>query len=131
MLERFIAPRARQASGVSLGSPGVGEREGGSRGGVGVGRRRLCSDPTTTSVPPTDMVNEKQESSLSKMLTELNLADKYLHKLESEGVSIKFLNVTLAAGGRKALSEALELLGVDILLHRLEIANELQRMSSA
>jgi hypothetical protein len=77
------------------------------------------------------MVNEKEESSLSKMLTELNLADKYLHKLESEGVSIKFLNVTLAAGGRKALSEALELLGVDILLHRLEIANELQRMSSA
>ena len=110
---------------------GVGEREGGGREDVGVGRRRLCSDPTTTSVPPTEMVNEKEESSLSKMLTELNLADKYLHKLESEGVSIKFLNVTLAAGGRKALSEALELLGVDILLHRLEIANELQRMSSA
>jgi hypothetical protein len=103
--------------------------EGGSRGDVGVGRRRLCSDPTTTSVTPTEMVNEKEESSLSKMLTELNLSDKYLQKLESEGVIIKFLNVTLAAGGRKTLSEALELLGVDILLHRLEIANELQRMS--
>jgi hypothetical protein len=76
-------------------------------------------------------VDEEEESGLSKMLTELNLADKYLRKLDSEGVTIKFLNVTLTAGGRKALSEALELLGVDVLLHRLEIANELQRMSSA
>jgi hypothetical protein len=128
--KRGIAPRARQASGASLGYRGVGEREGGGMGDVGVGRRWLYTDPaTTTTVPPTEMVDEEEESDLSKMLTELNLADKYLHKLESEGVSIKFLNVTLAAGGRKALSEALELLGVDILLHRLEIANELQRMS--
>jgi hypothetical protein len=127
--KRGIAPRARQASGASLGYRGVGEREGGGMGDVGVGRRRIYSDPTTTTVPPT--VDEEEESGLSKMLTELNLADKYLRKLDSEGVTIKFLNVTLTAGGRKALSEALELLGVDVLLHRLEIANELQRMSSA
>ena len=61
---------------------GVGEREGGGREDVGVGRRRLCSDPTTTIVPPTEMADEKEESGLSKMLMELNLADKYLHKLE-------------------------------------------------
>jgi hypothetical protein len=63
---------------------GIGEREGGGRGDVGVGRRRLCSDPNTTIVPPTEMVDEKEESDLSKMLTEVNLADKYLHKLNSD-----------------------------------------------
>ena len=68
--------------------PGVGEREGGGRVDVVVGRRRLCSDPTTTIVPPTEMTDEKEESGLSKMLMELNLADKYLHKLNSEGVEI-------------------------------------------
>ena len=34
--ERGIAPRAHQASGASLGYPGVGEREGGGMGDVGV-----------------------------------------------------------------------------------------------
>jgi len=33
-------------------------------------------------LPPTERVAEKEESGLSKVLTELNLADKYLHKLE-------------------------------------------------
>ena len=28
-------------------------------GDAGVGRRRLCSDPTTTTVPPTEMVDEE------------------------------------------------------------------------
>jgi hypothetical protein len=93
---------------------------------------RLEEGGSARTQPPLPLtVDEKEESVLSKMLTELNLADKYLRKLESADVTIKFLNETLAAGGRKALSEALELLGVDILLHRLEIANELQRMSSA
>jgi hypothetical protein len=69
--------------------PVVGEREGGGRGDVGVGRRRLCSDPTTTIVPPTEMVDEKEESGPSKMLTELNLADKYLHKLGQADARMK------------------------------------------
>jgi hypothetical protein len=123
--ERGIAPRARQSSGASLGYLGVGEREGGSRGDVGVGRRRICSDPTTTSVPPTEMVNEKEESSLSKMLTELNLADKYLHKLESEGVDINDLKETLKRRGDSALERLLEQMGVDKVLHRHRITNYL------
>jgi hypothetical protein len=45
-------------------------------GDVGVGRRRLCSDPTTSTVPPTEMVDEEGRNALSKMLTELNLAGR-------------------------------------------------------
>ena len=56
--------------------PGVGEREGGGMGDVGVGRRRIYSDPTTTTVPPTEMVDEEGRNALSKMLTELNLAGR-------------------------------------------------------
>ena len=124
--ERGIAPRARQASGASLGYRGVGEREGGGMGHVGVGRRRIYSDPTTTTVPPTEMVDEKEESGLSTMLTELNLADKYLHKLESEGVDINDLKETLKHGGRDALERLLEQVGVDKAVHRHRIANHLQ-----
>jgi hypothetical protein len=125
--KRGIAPRARQASGASLGYPGVGERENGGMRDVGVGRRRLYSDPTTTTtVPPTEMVDEKEESGLSTMLTKLNLTDKYLHKLESEGVDINDLKETLKHGGRDALERLLEQVGVDKALHRHRIANHLQ-----
>ena len=60
------------------------------------------------------------------MLTELNLADKYLHKLESEGVHINDLKETLKHGGRDALERLLEQVGVDKALHRHRIANHLQ-----
>jgi hypothetical protein len=93
--------------------PGVGEREGGGRGDVGVGRRWLCSDPTTTIVPPTEVVDEKEESGLSKMLTELNLTDKYLHKLNSEGGDIYDLRETLKRRGDSALERLLEQIGFD------------------
>ena len=123
--ERGIAPRARQSSGASLGYPGVREREGGGMGDFGVGRRRLYSDPTTTTVPPTEMLDEKAESGLSKMLTELNLADEYLHKLESEGVDMNDLKETLKRRGVSALERLLEQMGVDKALHRHRITNHL------
>ena len=122
--ERGIA-RARQASGASLGYPGVREREGGGMREVGVGRRRLYSDPTTTTVPPTEMVNEKEESGLSKMLTELHLADEYLHKLESEGVDMNDLKETLESRGDSALERLLQQVGIDKAVHRHRIANHL------
>jgi hypothetical protein len=93
-------------------------------GDFGVGRRRLYSDPTTTTVPPTEMADEKEESGLSKMLTELNLADKYLHKLNSEGVDINDLIETLKHRGDSALERLLEQIGFDKALHRHRIANE-------
>ena len=126
-----IAPRARQASGASLGYRGVGEREGGGMGDVGVGRRRIYSDPTTTPVPPTEMVDEEEESGLSKMLTELNLTDKYLHKLESEGVDINDLKETLKRRGDSALERLLEQMGVDKALHRHRITNRQSVASSS
>ena len=72
------------------------------------GGSSLCSDPTTTIVPPTEMLDEKEESGLSKMLTELNLADKYLHKLKSEGVNINDLRETLKRCGDSALERLLD-----------------------
>ena len=69
------------------------------------------------------MVDEKEESELSTMLTELNLADKYLHKLESEGVDINDLKETLKRRGDSALERLLEQMGVDKALHRNRIVN--------
>jgi hypothetical protein len=106
--KRGIVPRTRQVSGTNLGYPGVGECESGGMGNVGVGRRRLYSDPTTTTVAPTEMVDEKEESCLSKMMKELNLTDKYLYKLESEGVDINDLKETLKRRGDSALEWLLE-----------------------
>ncbi len=54
------------------------------------------------------MLDEKEESGLSKMLTELNLADKYLHKLKSEGVNINDLTETLKRCGDSALERLLD-----------------------
>jgi uncharacterized protein YabN with tetrapyrrole methylase and pyrophosphatase domain len=76
-------------------------------------------------LPPTERVAEKEESGLSKMLTELNLAEKYLHKLESEGVDINDLKETLKCRGDSALERLLEQMGVDKALHRHRITNHL------
>jgi hypothetical protein len=70
------------------------------------------------------MTDEKEESGLSKMLTELNLADKYLHKLNSEGVVINDLRETLKHRGDSALERLLEQIGFDKALHRHRIANQ-------
>jgi hypothetical protein len=71
-------------------------------------------------------LDEKEETSLSKILTELNLADKYLHKLESEEVDINVLIETLKRRGDSALERLLEQVGVDKAVHRHIIANHLQ-----
>jgi len=76
-----------------------------------------------------EVAHEKEESGLSKMLTKIfnknpNLAKKYLDTLEPIGVTIEFLVTTLASG-RKELLECLEDMGVDNMLNRHEIANEL------
>ena len=60
------------------------------------------------------------------MLTELNLADKYLHKLEYEEVDINVLIETLKRRGDSALERLLEQVGVDKAVHRHIIANHLQ-----
>jgi uncharacterized protein YabN with tetrapyrrole methylase and pyrophosphatase domain len=70
-------------------------------------------------------VDEKEGSGLSKMLTELNLADMYLHKWKSEGVDINDLKETLKHGGREALERLLEEVGVDKPVHRHRLANHL------
>ena len=44
-----------------------------------------------------EMADEKEESGLSKMLTELNLADKYLHKLNSDGVDVNDLKELMSS----------------------------------
>ena len=78
------------------------------------------------------LVHEKTQNELSEMLTELNLADKYRDKLESEGVDIKDMKETLASRGDSALLQLLEEVGVDKVVHRHRIANHLsnlQRMS--
>ena len=113
------AAPAAAASGFSLG----GSSQGSSLAPAASGTQ-LISDPTTAR--PTEMVDEKEESELSTMLTELNLADKYLHKLESEGVDINDLKETLKHGGRDALERLLEQVGVDKAVHRHRIANHLQ-----
>ena len=87
------------------------------------------------------LVHEKTRNSLTDMLTELNLADKYRDKLESEGVDINDMKETLASRGDSALLQLLEQVGVDKVVqwttfdvHRHRIANHvsnLQRMSSA
>ena len=71
------------------------------------------------------MVDEKEESGLSTMLTELNLKDKYLHKLESEGVDINDLKETLKRRGDSALERLLEQMGVDKAMHRHRITTHL------
>ena len=70
------------------------------------------------------MVDETEESGLSKMLTELNLADKYLQKLNSEGADINDLKETLKRRGDSALERLLEQIGFDKALHRHRIANQ-------
>jgi hypothetical protein len=80
-----------------------------------------CTQPP---LPP-ERVGEKEESGLSKMLTELNLADMYLHKLKSAGVDINDLKETLESRGDSALERLLEQEGVDKPVHRHRIANHL------
>ena len=80
---------------------------------------------TQPPLAPTERVGEKEESGLSKMLTELNLTEKYLHKLESEGVDINDLKETLKRRGDSALERLLEQMGVDKVLHRHRITNHL------
>jgi len=80
------------------------------------------------------LVHEKTRNSLTDMLTELNLADEYRDKLDSEGVDIKDMKETLASRGDSALLHLLEEVGVDKVVHRHRIANHLsnlQRMSLA
>jgi hypothetical protein len=85
---------------------------------------------TQPPLPPTGTVGEKEESGLSKMLTELNLADKYLHKLESQEMELEILQQTLNTDETgNALSAWLERAGVDIVGHRLKIWNYLKKMS--
>jgi hypothetical protein len=85
---------------------------------------------TQPPLPPTGRVGQKAESGLSKMLTELNLADKYLHKLESQGMELEILQQTLNTDETgNALSAWLERAGVDIVGHRLKIWNYLKKMS--
>ena len=79
----------------------------------GVGRWRLCSDPTTTAItaereaqpplplPPKERLAEKEESGLSKLLTELNFCRQVLAQV---GMDITFLKGTPAVGERKTLS---------------------------
>ena len=80
---------------------------------------------TQPPLAPTERVDENEESSLSKMLTELDLADKYLHKLESEGVDMNDLKETLERRGDSALERLLEQVGVEKAVHRHRIANHL------
>jgi len=80
---------------------------------------------TQPPLAPTERVDEKEESGLSKMLTELDLADKYLHKLESEGVDMNDLKETLQRRGDSALERLLEQVGIDKVVHRHRIANHL------
>jgi hypothetical protein len=68
---------------------------------------------------------------LSEMLTRLDLADRYLQKLECEEIDIGTLQETLAIGGRPALLQSLESAGVDKAGPRDKIANYLQQSSSA
>ncbi len=80
------------------------------------------------------MLHEQTRNGLAEMLTELNLADKYRDKLESEGVDIKDMKETLTSRGDSALLQLLEEVGIDKVVHRHRIANHLsnlQRMSSA
>jgi len=91
---------------------------------------------TQPPLPPTGTVGEKEESGLSKMLTELNLADKYLHKLESQAVNINGLQETLKLRGDLALERLLEQGGVDkagdlhTITNHLHRVNNLQLMTS-
>ena len=80
------------------------------------------------------LLYEQTRNGLAEMLTELNLADKYRDKLESEGVDIKDMKETLASRGDSTLLQLLEEVGIDKVVHRHRIANHLsnlQRMSSA
>jgi hypothetical protein len=84
-----------------------------------------CACVLQSALLPTGRVDEKEGSGLSKMLTELNLADMYLHKWKSEGVDINDLKETLKHGGREALERLLEEVCVDKPVHRHRLANHL------
>jgi hypothetical protein len=85
------------------------------------------------SVVPTGEENARvsRGKGLSEMLTRLDLADRYLQKLECEEVDLGTLQATLAIGGRLALLQSLESAGVDKAGPRDKIANYLQQSSSA
>jgi hypothetical protein len=57
----------------------------------------------------------------SKMLTELNLADKTLHKLKSQGVDINDMKKKLKRHGDSALERLLEQMDVDKALLAIEL----------
>jgi hypothetical protein len=67
---------------------------------------------------------------LLEMLTRLDLADRYLQKLECEEMDLGTLQETLAFCGRPALLQSLESAGVDKAGPRDKIANYLQQLSS-
>ena len=100
---------------------------------VGVGGSRSGGAlPLPAAGAAVSLVHEKSRNGLSEMLTELNLAEKYRDRLESEGVDIKDMKETLASRGDSALLQLLEEVGVDKVVHRHRIANHLsnlQRMS--
>jgi len=90
-----------------------------------VGGMLVLEEGGQPPLAPTERVDEEEESGLSKMLTELDLADKYLHKLESEGVDMNDLKETLERRGDSALERLLEQVGIDKVVHRHRIANHL------
>jgi hypothetical protein len=81
---------------------------------------------TQPPLPPTERLDEKEESGLSKMLTELNLAEYLTLESPPQEVDINILKETLKHGGREALERLLEEVGVDKAVHHHRIANHLQ-----
>jgi hypothetical protein len=72
---------------------------------------------------------EGGEVTLTDMLKELDLADKYVHALESEEIDLEILCDTLKVGGRAALVQLLQDAGVDKLGPRGKIANFVQKIT--
>jgi hypothetical protein len=101
------------------------------------GRERI-TEGTRLSLHPNgagrevSVVEEKAKGSgLFEMLTRLDLADRYLQKLECEEIDLGILQETLAISGRPALLHLLESAGVDKAGPRDKIANYLQQLSSS
>jgi hypothetical protein len=73
-----------------------------------------------------DIKGESGHGGLFEMLTELGLADQYLHRLEYEEMDMVTLQETLSVSGSRTLLQVLQDAGVDKAGPRMKIVNFLQ-----